>query len=114
MITFASPSYSTKSYQGISLTGGPPHVGRFTSMMLNVLSKIVGSKGLEIKVDNLESYNFNPKEILREVAPLVALGINLLHRSASFCRIFHNMKSFGKLLRVMDFLRRFDHCFERF
>ena len=40
---------------------------RFTSMVLNVLSKIVGQRGLEIKVDNMESYNFNPKIILQEV-----------------------------------------------
>ncbi|CAE7456350.1 PUB1, partial [Symbiodinium microadriaticum] len=40
---------------------------RFTSMVLNVLSKIVGQRGLEIKVDNMESYNFNPRIILQEI-----------------------------------------------
>mmetsp|Transcript_22473 Transcript_22473/g.32803 ORF Transcript_22473/g.32803 Transcript_22473/m.32803 type:complete len:1051 (+) Transcript_22473:62-3214(+) len=40
---------------------------RFTSMMLNVISKLVGQKGLEIKVDNMEKYNFNPKAILMEI-----------------------------------------------
>ena len=40
---------------------------RFVSMMTSVLNKIVGSKSLEIKVDNMDSYNFEPKVILREV-----------------------------------------------
>ena len=40
---------------------------RFTSMLLSVLSNLVGSKSLEIKVDNMESYNFQPKEMLSEV-----------------------------------------------
>jgi hypothetical protein len=64
---------------------------RFTSMVLNVLSKIVGQRGLEIKVccceysaaysclmydiwlmqvDNMDSYNFDPKIILKEVGVL--------------------------------------------
>lgn len=40
---------------------------RFTSMLLSVLNKIVGSKGLEIKVDNMSSYNFDPKTMLKEI-----------------------------------------------
>lgn len=40
---------------------------RFTSMLLCVLGKLVGPNGLAIKVDNMESYNFRPKEMLREV-----------------------------------------------
>ncbi len=40
---------------------------RFTSTLLNVLQRIVGAKSLEIKVDNIESYNFQPKLMLSEV-----------------------------------------------
>lgn len=40
---------------------------RFTSTLLNVLQRIVGTKSLEIKVDNIESYNFQPKFMLTEV-----------------------------------------------
>jgi ubiquitin conjugation factor E4 B len=41
---------------------------RFTSTLLNVLQRIVGSKSLEIKVDNMESYHFQPKVILTEIS----------------------------------------------
>lgn len=40
---------------------------RFTSTLLNVLQRIVGAKSLEIKVENMESYNFQPKSMLQEV-----------------------------------------------
>lgn len=40
---------------------------RFTSMLLNVIGKLAGPKSLEIKVDNMESYNFQPKKMLAEV-----------------------------------------------
>jgi ubiquitin conjugation factor E4 B len=40
---------------------------RFTSTLLNVLQRIVGSKSLEIKVDNMEAYNFQPKVMLTEI-----------------------------------------------
>ncbi|RYH31359.1 hypothetical protein EON65_02720, partial [archaeon] len=40
---------------------------RFTSTLLNVLQRIVGTKSLEIKVDNMESYNFDPRTMLREI-----------------------------------------------
>eukprot|EP00607_Mallomonas_marina_P000870 CAMPEP_0182437684 /NCGR_PEP_ID=MMETSP1167-20130531/85215_1 /TAXON_ID=2988 /ORGANISM="Mallomonas Sp, Strain CCMP3275" /LENGTH=550 /DNA_ID=CAMNT_0024630693 /DNA_START=937 /DNA_END=2586 /DNA_ORIENTATION=- len=40
---------------------------RFTTMLLSVLLKLAGPKALEIKVDNMDKYNFRPKEMLREV-----------------------------------------------
>jgi ubiquitin conjugation factor E4 B len=40
---------------------------RFTSTLLNVLQRIVGAKSLEIKVENMESYNFQPKVMLTEI-----------------------------------------------
>lgn len=40
---------------------------RFVSMLLNMLSRLVGSKSLALKVDNMESYSFRPKEMLEDV-----------------------------------------------
>lgn len=40
---------------------------RFTSTLLNVLQRIVGQKSVEIKVENMESYNFQPKIMLIEI-----------------------------------------------
>jgi len=40
---------------------------RFTSTLLNVLQRMVGAKSMALKVDNMETYNFHPKEMLREV-----------------------------------------------
>ena len=36
-------------------------------MLLSVLGNLAGPRALEIKVDNMESYNFRPKEMLKEV-----------------------------------------------
>jgi ubiquitin conjugation factor E4 B len=44
---------------------------RFTSMLLFVLNKIVGSNSLQLKIDNMESYNFNPKIMLTEVCQTI-------------------------------------------
>ena len=43
-------------------------LSRFVSLLLNVLQKIVGSKSLDIKVDNMDKYNFQPKVVLAEVS----------------------------------------------
>jgi ubiquitin conjugation factor E4 B len=45
---------------------------RFTAVLLNVVSKLSGPKSLEIKVDNMESYNFDPKQMLVEVCSAIA------------------------------------------
>lgn len=42
-------------------------LSRFSTVMLSVIIKLVGPKSLEIKVDNMEKYNFQPKALLREV-----------------------------------------------
>lgn len=41
--------------------------GRFVSMLLSLLVRLVGSKSVDIKVDNMEQYNFKPKEMLHDV-----------------------------------------------
>jgi ubiquitin conjugation factor E4 B len=46
---------------------------RLVSMLLHVLAKLVGSKGLELKVDNPEKYDFKPKEMLRDLCAIFAL-----------------------------------------
>ena len=43
-------------------------LSRFVSLLLSVLQKIVGSKSLDIKVDNMHKYNFEPKVVLTEVS----------------------------------------------
>jgi len=45
---------------------------RLVSMLLHVMTKLVGAKGLELKVDNPESYNFRPKEMLRDLCLIFA------------------------------------------
>jgi len=46
---------------------------RLVSMLLHVLTKLVGSKGLDLKVDNPEQYDFRPKEMLRDLCAIFAL-----------------------------------------
>jgi ubiquitin conjugation factor E4 B len=46
---------------------------RLVNMLLHVLVKLVGSKGLELKVENPEEYNFRPKEMLRDLCAIFAL-----------------------------------------
>lgn len=50
----------------------------------------IGSKGLEIKVDNPESYNFRPKEMLREICTTISQfstqpGFHKVRRGAVRC-----------------------------
>ncbi|CAM9543631.1 unnamed protein product [Chrysoparadoxa australica] len=50
----------------------PELLSRMASMLMSMLVNLVGKKGLEIKVDNPEKYNFRPKELLKEVATTVS------------------------------------------
>lgn len=43
----------------------PDMCPRLANMLLHVLTKLVGSRGLDLKVDNPDSYNFRPKEMLQ-------------------------------------------------
>jgi len=45
---------------------------RLVNMLLHVLTKLVGSKGMDLKVDNPEVYNFRPKEMLRDLCSILA------------------------------------------
>jgi ubiquitin conjugation factor E4 B len=45
---------------------------RLVNMLLHVMTKLVGARGLELKVDNPENYNFRPKEMLRDLCSLIA------------------------------------------
>lgn len=45
----------------------PDMCPRLANMLLFVLAKLVGSRGLDLKVDNPEKYNFRPKEMLQNV-----------------------------------------------
>lgn len=46
---------------------------RLVTMLLHVLVKLVGSKGLDLKVENPEEYEFRPKEMLRDLCAIFAL-----------------------------------------
>jgi hypothetical protein len=44
---------------------------RFTSCLLNVLQRLVGSKSVDYKVANMEKYEFQPKEMLKEIIEIM-------------------------------------------
>lgn len=46
---------------------------RLVGMLLHVLTKLVGSRGLELKVDNPSQYEFRPKEMLRDLCAIFSL-----------------------------------------
>merc|ERR1712232_160204 len=46
---------------------------RLVAMLMHVLTKLIGSKGLELKVDNMESLEFRPKEMLKDVCEILAI-----------------------------------------
>ena len=46
---------------------------RLVGMLLHVLTKLVGTKGLDLKVENPEHYDFRPKEMLRDLCAIFAL-----------------------------------------
>lgn len=45
----------------------PDMCPRLANMLLHVLNKLVGARGLDLKVDNPEVYNFRPKEMLQDL-----------------------------------------------
>eukprot|EP00970_Alexandrium_tamarense_P017549 scaffold10021_cov193-Alexandrium_tamarense.AAC.1 len=45
----------------------PDMCPRLANMLLHVLTKLVGSRGLDLKVNNPETYNFRPKEMLQDL-----------------------------------------------
>lgn len=75
---------------------------RLVAMLLHVLAKLIGSKGLELKVDNPEQYDFRPKEMLRDLCAIFALfassqvfqmecaknacDLNMLHKAVQTCK----------------------------
>ena len=48
----------------------PDMVGRLCSMLLHVMTKLVGSKSVDIKVQNPEKYNFQPKVMLKDLTSI--------------------------------------------
>jgi ubiquitin conjugation factor E4 B len=83
----------------------PELCSRLVTMLLHVLTKLVGSKGLDLKVDNPEQYDFRPKEMLRDLCAIFALFAeskifqeecaksgcdpNLLRSAVKTCRRLH-------------------------
>jgi ubiquitin conjugation factor E4 B len=77
---------------------------RFTSMLLNVVAKLSGPKSLEIKVDNMESYNFEPKRMLSEVcsAMIHFADCEAFWRSMSQDGFFENGVPLSKAAAVLS------------
>jgi len=46
---------------------------RLVNMLIHVLEKLVGSKQMDLKVENPEQYDFRPKEMLRDLCAIFAL-----------------------------------------
>eukprot|EP00536_Pseudo-nitzschia_multiseries_P004273 jgi/Psemu1/318386/estExt_fgenesh1_pm.C_700013 len=46
---------------------------RLVGMLIHVLGKLIGSKGVELKVKDPEQYEFRPKEMLRDLCAIFAL-----------------------------------------
>merc|ERR1712151_1043311 len=42
-------------------------------MLIHVLGKLIGSKGLDLKVNNPEQYEFRPKDMLQDLCAIFAL-----------------------------------------
>ena len=51
----------------------PELCSRLVGMLQHVLVKLVGSRGLELKVDDPEQYEFRPKEMLRDLCSIFAV-----------------------------------------
>jgi ubiquitin conjugation factor E4 B len=51
----------------------PELCARLVGMLQHVLSKLVGARGLELKVDDPDQYEFRPKEMLRDLCSIFAL-----------------------------------------
>ncbi|KAL7517620.1 hypothetical protein ACHAWX_002527 [Stephanocyclus meneghinianus] len=45
----------------------PEMCPRLANMLLHVLTKFIGARGMDLKVDNPELYNFRPKDMLQDV-----------------------------------------------
>lgn len=99
---------------------------RLVNMLLHVLMKLVGSKGLDLKVDNPEAYDFRPKEMLRDLCAIFALfsrskvfqeecakaecDPDLLRKAAQTCRRLglltgDSMTAFAELPDAVDLAR---------
>merc|ERR1719231_740340 len=51
-----------------------PELGpRLGNMLIHVLEKLVGTKQMDLKVENPEQYEFRPKEMLRDLCAIFGL-----------------------------------------
>lgn len=75
-------------------------LSQFIDTLLSVLFKLIGPKSLEIKVDNMESYNFQPKPMLREIAMAMLnfADIPKFQRAVRMNTFYKNDKEFRKAI----------------
>jgi len=57
---------------------------RLVNMLLHVLTKLVGARGMQLKVDNPERYNFRPKEMLQDLCEIFA-SFSLAAQFQEYC-----------------------------
>jgi len=77
---------------------------RLANTLLSIVDKLVGTKGLEIKVENPDALNFKPKEMLREVALTILhfAGEPAFHTALSESGYYHE----GMLGKVQQTMKR--------
>lgn len=80
---------------------------RFIDTLLSVLFKLVGPKSLEIKVDNMDSYNFQPKVMLKEIAMALLnfADIPQFQEAVGTNSFYKNEEEFRKAIATIHKLR---------
>lgn len=74
---------------------------RLVNVLLYVLQNMLGHKGLELKVDNPESYHFKPKELLADLVSILTCYVDspAIHAAMAQCG-YYNDKLLHKLLKT--------------
>ena len=74
---------------------------RLVNVLLYVLQNMLGQKGLELKVDNPESYHFKPKELLADLVSILTCFVDsaAIHVAMAQCG-YYNDKLLHKLLKT--------------
>eukprot|EP00520_Triparma_pacifica_P017474 CAMPEP_0118638712 /NCGR_PEP_ID=MMETSP0785-20121206/3841_1 /TAXON_ID=91992 /ORGANISM="Bolidomonas pacifica, Strain CCMP 1866" /LENGTH=1167 /DNA_ID=CAMNT_0006530001 /DNA_START=130 /DNA_END=3631 /DNA_ORIENTATION=+ len=74
---------------------------RLVNVLLYVLTNMLGSKGLDMKVDNPESYNWKPKELLGDLVSILTCFVDseAIHTAMAQCG-YYNDKILHKLLKT--------------
>lgn len=68
----------------------PVLLPRLADMLLSIIARLVGPKGLEIKVSNMELYSFRPRDMLRELFGIICFysGDVLFQEKVATCGFY--------------------------